>query len=81
VDESTLSRLAAALGQEGVVSAVLDGGVVEGELAGRLGDAAGLRKLLVRGYAELDDLQVWQALAWLEDLRAFTAAAVVASER
>ena len=65
----------------GVFASLRDGGVIEGELGGRLGDAAGLRNLLVHGYAELDDLQVWDALGRLEDLQAFAAAAVAASER
>jgi uncharacterized protein YutE (UPF0331/DUF86 family) len=65
----------------GVFSSLRDAGLIEEELAGRLGDAAGLRNLLVHGYAELDDRQVWRALERLDDLRAFAAAAVAATRR
>lgn len=49
-------------------------GLVDGGLADRLGDAAGLRNLLVHGYGDLDDRRVWAALDRLDDLRAFAAA-------
>jgi uncharacterized protein YutE (UPF0331/DUF86 family) len=39
------------------------------------------RNLLVHGYAEIDDLQVWHSLERLDDLRAFAAAAVAAADR
>src|SRR4051794_17527393 len=65
----------------GVFASLCDGGVIDKELARRLGDAAGLRNLLVHGYAELDDLQIWRALERLDDLRAFAASAARAAER
>jgi uncharacterized protein YutE (UPF0331/DUF86 family) len=65
----------------GVFASLRAGGIIEDHLAARLGDEAGLRNLLVHGYAELDDVQVWQALDRLDDLRAFAAAAVAATER
>jgi uncharacterized protein YutE (UPF0331/DUF86 family) len=65
----------------GVFSSLRDAGLIGDELASRLGDAAGLRNLLVHGYAELDDRQVWRALERLDDLRAFAAAAVAATRR
>ena len=37
-------------------------------------EAAGLRKLLVHGYAEVDDRKVWDALADLDHLRDFAVA-------
>jgi uncharacterized protein YutE (UPF0331/DUF86 family) len=63
-----------------VFASLQDGGLIDTDLAQRLGDAVGLRNLLVHGYAELDDLQVWQALERLDDLRAFAAAAVAAAD-
>lgn len=65
----------------GVFGSLREGDIIDDPLAQRLGDAAGLRNLLVHGYAELDDLQVWRALARLDDLRAFAAAAARAAER
>ena len=44
-------------------------------LAQRLGDAAGLRNILVHEYLEIDPRQVWMALERLDDLRAFAEAA------
>jgi uncharacterized protein YutE (UPF0331/DUF86 family) len=55
-------------------------GLLPGDLADRLGDAAGLRNLLVHGYGDLDDRQIWAALDRLDDLRAFAAAAARAAE-
>lgn len=55
-------------------------GLIEPELADSLGEAAGLRNLLVHGYAELDDRQVWAALGRLQDLRAFAATAATAAD-
>lgn len=46
---------------------------LDDRLAGSLGEAAGMRNVLVHGYIELDDEQLWQALARLDDLRAFAA--------
>lgn len=64
----------------GVFPSLRDGGVISGELAERLAAAAGLRNLLVHGYADLDDRQVWRSLARLDDLRAFAAAARKAAD-
>jgi uncharacterized protein YutE (UPF0331/DUF86 family) len=47
----------------------------DADLAGRLGEASGQRNLLVHGYADIDDAQIWSSLARLDDLRAFAAAA------
>lgn len=58
-----------------------EAGVLEPELAQRLADAAGLRNLLVHGYADLDDAAVFAALGGLGDLRAFAAAALAAAAR
>jgi uncharacterized protein YutE (UPF0331/DUF86 family) len=44
------------------------------DLAERLGRAAGQRNLLVHGYADIDDAQVWASLARLDDLRDFALA-------
>jgi uncharacterized protein YutE (UPF0331/DUF86 family) len=43
------------------------------ELAARLGDAAGMRNILVHDYLEVDDEAVWSALGRLDDLRRFAA--------
>jgi uncharacterized protein YutE (UPF0331/DUF86 family) len=64
----------------GIFPSLRDGGLIERDLAARLADAAGLRNLLVRGYADLDDRQVWRALGRLDDLRAFAAAARAAAD-
>jgi len=58
-----------------------EAGVLGVDLARRLADAAGLRNLLVHGYADLDDAAVFAALGGLDDLRAFAAAALRAAER
>ena len=58
-----------------VFRALAEAGILDAELAGRMEDAAGLRNLLVHGYAELDDRQVRAALERIEDLRAFAVAA------
>lgn len=55
--------------------------IIEPQLATRLGDAAGLRNLLVHGYADLDDSAVWESLGRLDDLRAFAAVAARQAER
>lgn len=64
-----------------VFTSLREGRVLEPELAGRLEAAAGLRNLLVHGYAQLDDRQVWDALGRLDDLRSFAEAALAAAER
>ena len=43
------------------------------ELSDRLGDAVGMRNILVHGYLEVDDGAVWDALDRLDDLRRFAA--------
>jgi uncharacterized protein YutE (UPF0331/DUF86 family) len=43
------------------------------DLATRLGDAAGLRNILVHDYLDLDEDAVWGALGHLDDLRGFAA--------
>ncbi len=50
-------------------------GLVHEDLAQRLGDAAGMRNILVHEYLEIDPRQVWRALERLDDLRAFADAA------
>ena len=45
------------------------------DLAGRLGDAAGLRNLLVHDYGDIDHARLWDTLGELDDLRSFAAAA------
>jgi uncharacterized protein YutE (UPF0331/DUF86 family) len=49
--------------------------LLDGDLAERLGDAAGMRNILVHEYLEIDGRQVWSALERLDDLRAFADAA------
>jgi hypothetical protein len=49
------------------------GAALDAELAERLGDAAGMRNILVHGYLDVDDEAVWGALARLDDLRQFAA--------
>jgi uncharacterized protein YutE (UPF0331/DUF86 family) len=44
-------------------------------LAERLATATGMRNILVHGYLNVDDDTVWNALARLDDLRNFAAAA------
>ncbi|MBA3867430.1 MAG: DUF86 domain-containing protein [Solirubrobacterales bacterium] len=46
---------------------------LEPELSERLGDAVGMRNILVHGYLEVDDGAVWDALGRLDDLRRFAA--------
>jgi uncharacterized protein YutE (UPF0331/DUF86 family) len=43
------------------------------QLAKRLGEAAGMRNILVHGYLEVDDDAIWSALDRLDDLRQFAA--------
>ena len=58
----------------GVFSRLEEAKILNADLAGRLRKAAGLRNLLVRGYEEVDDRKVWEALAGLDDLRDYAAA-------
>jgi uncharacterized protein YutE (UPF0331/DUF86 family) len=46
---------------------------LDSDLAARLGEAAGLRNILVHDYLDLDDGTIWGALAHLDDLREFAA--------
>jgi uncharacterized protein YutE (UPF0331/DUF86 family) len=48
-----------------------DKGVISGEIAERLGNAARQRNLLVHLYMEIDDKAVFASLAFLDDLREF----------
>ena len=48
-------------------------GLLAEDLAGRLGDAARQRNLLVHLYMEVDDKAVFASLGFLDDLRAFAA--------
>lgn len=50
-------------------------GVIDGELAGRLRSAAGLRNILVHGYLDVDPDLLWGHLERLGDLEAFADAA------
>jgi uncharacterized protein YutE (UPF0331/DUF86 family) len=64
----------------GVFASLGEAGVLEGDLAARLGDAAGLRNLLVHEYTAVDHGKLWDALDDLDDLRAFAAAAAREAE-
>jgi uncharacterized protein YutE (UPF0331/DUF86 family) len=64
----------------GVFASLAEAGVLEKDLAARLGDAAGLRNLLVHEYAAVDHSKLWDALDDLDDLRAFAAAAAREAE-
>jgi uncharacterized protein YutE (UPF0331/DUF86 family) len=63
-----------------VFAGLAQAGILDRALAARLQEAAGLRNLLVHGYAELDDRRIFAALGRLDDLRAFAAAAARAAE-
>lgn len=63
-----------------VFTGLAQAGILDRALAARLQEAAGLRNLLVHGYAELDDQRIFAALGRLDDLRAFAAAAARAAE-
>jgi uncharacterized protein YutE (UPF0331/DUF86 family) len=58
----------------GVFRSLADAAIIDVDLAERLADAAGLRNLLVHGYADLDDAAIWEALGRLDDIRAFARA-------
>lgn len=53
-----------------------DEGLITASLGERLRRAAGMRNVLVHGYAEIDHDIVWESLDQLEDLREFAAAVV-----
>lgn len=57
----------------GVFAALGAAGAIDSELAGRLGQAARQRNLLVHAYLDTDDRLVLAALDRLDDLRAFAA--------
>jgi uncharacterized protein YutE (UPF0331/DUF86 family) len=57
------------------VFASLSSAGLDAQLAERLAQAAGMRNILVHGYLDIDDEAVWDALARLDDLRGFAAAA------
>jgi uncharacterized protein YutE (UPF0331/DUF86 family) len=59
----------------GVFAALGSAGVLEADLAQRLGQAARLRNLLVHDYGEIDYRLLWRTLGQLDDLRDFAAAA------
>lgn len=63
-----------------VFLALAEAGVVPSDLGGRLADAAGLRNVLVHGYASLDDHLVYAALADVDDLRAFARAVLAQAD-
>lgn len=46
---------------------------LDSDLAARLGDATGLRNILVHDYLDLDKNVIWGALDHLDDLRGFAA--------
>lgn len=52
-----------------------DKGVLDKELALRMGNAARQRNLIVHLYMEIDDRAVFASLTYLDDLREFAAAA------
>lgn len=60
---------------QGVFASLGAHGTIDSDLADRLGDAAGLRNLLVHDYGEIDHARLWDSLGELNDLRAFAAAA------
>lgn len=64
----------------GVFGSLAEAGIVESDLARRLGDAAGLRNLLVHQYTAVDHGRLWDALDNLDDLRDFAAAAAREAE-
>lgn len=60
---------------QGVFASLGASGTIAGDLADRLGAAAGLRNLLVHDYGEIDHARLWDSLGELGDLRDFAAAA------
>lgn len=55
----------------GIFKILAEKGLLEGDLAGRMGDAARQRNLLVHLYMEVDDSAVFDSLMYLDDLRRF----------
>jgi len=58
----------------GVFERLEGAGMLDRRLARQLGDAAGLRNILVHGYLDVDPARLWSSLTELDDLRAFCAA-------
>lgn len=59
----------------GIFERLQEAGRLDARLARRLGDAAGLRNVLVHGYLDVDRERLWSALAELDDLREFCSGA------
>jgi len=57
----------------GIFKILGDKGLLPADLAGRMGDAARQRNLLVHLYLEVDDAAVFASLAYLDDMREFAA--------
>ncbi|HEX7244878.1 MAG TPA: DUF86 domain-containing protein [Solirubrobacterales bacterium] len=57
----------------GIFKILADKELLPADLAGRLGDAARQRNLLVHLYMEVDDSAVFGSLMYLDDLRQFAA--------
>ena len=57
----------------GIFKILADKGLLPADLAGRMGDAARQRNLLVHLYMEIDDGAVFDSLTYLDDLRQFAA--------
>jgi uncharacterized protein YutE (UPF0331/DUF86 family) len=55
----------------GIFKILADKGLLPADLAGRMGDAARQRNLLVHLYMEVDDGAVFDSLMYLDDLRQF----------
>ena len=59
----------------GVFASLGAHGTIDADLADRLGNATGLRNLLVHDYGDIDHARLWDSLGDLDDLRTFAAAA------
>ena len=57
----------------GIFKILADKDLLPADLAGRMGDAARQRNLLVHLYMEVDDSAVFGSLMYLDDLRQFAA--------
>lgn len=60
---------------QGVFASLASHGAIDSDLASRLGDAAGLRNLLVHDYGDIDHARLWDTLGELDDLRSFASIA------
>ena len=65
----------------GILERLEEAGTLDPRLSRKLGDAAGLRKVLVHGYLGVDRERLWSALGEVDYLRAFCAAAARLLER